>query len=211
MLRRNTFLEIAAGIGVVLIVGVLGVTVPAAHQSPVWPFAYTLSWQPLQQSAWMQVVVTAAAIVACISAAVAVAGLLGRPPRLHFAALAGLAIPAGIVAWLLAAPAYPTTYLVSPVRYTADAIVSGSALYASHCNACHGDEGRGTSAAATSLPAKPVSLTERVPSQREGDLFWWIAHGKTSMPGFASQLNDIEIWNLIQFLDAQARHGMPSP
>ena len=27
---------------------------------------------------------------------------------------------------------------------------------------------------------------------------------KTPMPGFASQLNDIEIWNLIQFLDAQA-------
>ena len=204
LLRRNTFLEIAAGIGVVLIVGVLGLTVPAAHQSPVWPFAYTLSWQPLQQSAWMQVVVTAAAIVACISAAVAVAGLLGRPPRLYFAALAGLAIPGGIVAWLLAAPAHPTTYLVSPVRYTADAIVSGSALYASHCNACHGNEGRGTSAGATSLPAKPLSLTERVPSQREGDLFWWIAHGKTPMPGFASQLSDIEIWNLIQFLDAQA-------
>ena len=177
LLRRNTFLEIAAGIGVVLIVGVLGVTVPAAHQPPVWPFAYTLSWQALQQSAWMQVVVTAAAIVACICAAVIVTGLLGRPPRLHFAALAGIAIPAGIVAWLLAAPAYPTTYLVSPVRYTADAIVSGSALYASHCSACHGDEGRGTSAAATSLPAKPASLTERVPSQREGDLFWWIAHG----------------------------------
>ncbi len=56
------------------------------------------------------------------------------------------------------------------------------------------------------LPVKPASLTERVPSLREGDLFWWIAHGvsNTSMPGFASHLSDADIWNLIQFLDAQA-------
>jgi copper resistance protein D len=56
------------------------------------------------------------------------------------------------------------------------------------------------------LPVKPASLPERVPNQREGDLFWWIAHGipNTPMPGFASKLSDVEIWNLIQFLDAQA-------
>ena len=202
LLRRSAVLEIVAGIGVVLIVGVLGVTVPAAHQSPVWPFDYTLSWQVLQKSAWMQVLAAAAGIVACICAAVTVAGLLGRPPRLRFAALAGIAIPAGILAWLLAAPASPTTYAVSPVRYTADAIASGSTLYASHCNACHGGDGP----TADLLPAKPANLTERIPTQREGDLFWRIAHGipKTPMPGFASQLSDTEIWNLIQFLYAQA-------
>jgi putative copper export protein/mono/diheme cytochrome c family protein len=201
-LRRNTVLEIAAGIGVVIIVGMLGVTVPGAHQPPVWPFAHTLSWQALQQSAWMQVVVPGAVIVACICAAVIVTGLLGRPPRLYFAALAGIAIPAGIVAWLLGTKAYPTTYSVSPVRYSADAIVRGSALYASHCSACHGGEGT----AITSLRVKPTSLMERVPSQLEGDLFWWIAHGipNTRMPGFASLLSDDDIWSVIQFLDAQA-------
>ncbi len=62
MLRRTAVLEIAAGIGVVLIVAVLGVTVPAAHQPPVWPFDHTLSWQPIQQSAWMQVAVAAAGL-----------------------------------------------------------------------------------------------------------------------------------------------------
>ena len=203
LLRRTAVLEIAAGIGVVIIVGVLGVTVPAAHQSPVWPFDYTLSWQPLQQSAWMQVVVAAAGTVACICTALTVIGLLGRPPRVRFAALAGIALPAGIFAWLLGVPAYPTTYAVSPIGYSADAIVSGSALYASHCNACHGGDGDSTAA---TKRAKPVSLAERVPSQREGDLFWWIAHGvsNTPMPGFASQLSDTHIWNLIQFLDAQA-------
>jgi putative copper resistance protein D len=209
LLRRNAVLEIAAGIGVVTIVGGLGVTVPAAHAFPVWPFDYTLSSQSLQQSAWMQLAVTAAGLVACICAAVIVAGLVGRPPRLRFAALAGIAIPAGMFAWLLGVPAYPTTYSVSPVRYNADSIASGSAIYASRCITCHGRDGRGDGVAAASLPIKPASLPELVPSRREGDLFWRIAHGvpKTPMPGFASQLNDIEIWNLIQFLDAQAMAG----
>jgi putative copper resistance protein D len=154
----------------------------------------------------MQVAVAAAGTVACISAAITVRGALGRPPRLRFAALAGIAIPAGIFAWLLGVPAYPTTYSVSPVRYTADAIVSGAVQYASQCIACHGRDGQGDGPATSSLPIKPASLTERVPNRREGDLFWWIAHGvpKTPMPGFASKLSDLEIWNLIQFLDAQA-------
>ena len=79
--------------------------------------------------------------MAFISIAVTVADCSVDPAR-AFAALAGIAIAAGIFAWLLGVPAHPTTYSVSPVRYTADAIASGSALYAAHCGACHGDEGR---------------------------------------------------------------------
>ena len=148
----------------------------------------------------------AAGTVACIAAAIVVRGALSRPPRIPIAALAGIAIPAGMFAWLLAVPAYPTTYAVSPVRYVADAIASGAAQYASQCIACHGRDGQGDGPAASSLPIKPASLTERVPNRREGALFWWIAHGvpKTPMPGFASKLSDLEIWSLIQFLDAQA-------
>jgi putative copper export protein/mono/diheme cytochrome c family protein len=205
LLRRNAILEITAGIGVVIIVGALGVTVPAAHQAPVWPFDHTLSWQRIQESAWVQLVLAAAGTVACIAAAIVVKGALSRPPRLRFAALAGVAVPAGLFAWLLAVPAYPTTYSTSPVRYTAEAIASGSSLYASHCSACHGRDGQGDGAAASSLPIRPTSLTERVANRREGDLFWWIARGipGTPMPGFASQLGDLDIWDVIQFLDAQ--------
>ncbi len=213
LLRRNALLEIVTGTGVVIIVGALGVMVPAVHQSPVWPFEYTLSWQAVEQSAWMQVTLAAAGTIACIAAAIMVGGTLSRPPRLALAALAGVAVPVGMFAWLLAVPAHPTTYTVSPVRYTTDAIASGGALYASHCMSCHGRDGQGDGPAASPLPIRPSSLTERVPTQREGDLYWRIAHGipGTPMPGFAAQLNDTEIWNLIQFLDAQAeaRNAVP--
>lgn len=205
-LRRNAVLEIVAGTGVVLIVGALGVTVPASHQPPVWPFDHTLGWQRIEEAAWVQLVLAAAGATACIAVAILVSGLLGRPPRIRFAALAGVVVPAGLFAWLLVVPAHPTTYSTSPVRYTADAIASGSRLYAVHCIGCHGRNGQGDGAAATSLPLPPASLTERVPNRREGDLFWWIAHGipGTPMPGFASLLGDADIWDLIQFLDAQS-------
>jgi putative copper export protein/mono/diheme cytochrome c family protein len=205
LLRRNAMLEIAFGIGVIAIVGALGVTVPAAHQPPIWPFDSTLSFDSIQQSAWMQLVVVVTGAIACVAAVALVAGALSRPPHVRIVAVAGLVIPVGILALLLAVPAYPTTYLASPVRYTAEAIATGSTLYAASCGACHGRDGRGEGSTTLSLPRVRLDLNERVPERREGDVFWSIAHGVpgTPMPGFASQMSDREIWSLIQFLDAQ--------
>jgi putative copper resistance protein D len=45
-LRRSAFIETAAGVAVVGIVGVLGITIPAAHQAPVWPFNLGLDLNP---------------------------------------------------------------------------------------------------------------------------------------------------------------------
>lgn len=205
LLQRNATLEIAFGIGVIAIVAVLGVTVPATHQPAIWPFDRTLSFDAIQQSAWMQLIVAAVGAVASIAAVALVAGALSRPPHLKIAAVAGIVIPGGILAYLLAVPAHPTTYLVSPVPYTADAIATGSTLYAANCGVCHGRDGRGEESDALSLSNARVNLNDRVPERREGNLFWSIAHGipGTPMPGFKSQLNDVEIWSLIQYLDGQ--------
>jgi putative copper resistance protein D len=84
-------------------------------------------------------------------------------------------------------------------------MVHGAALYAQRCSTCHGIEGHGDGSAAASSSEKLVDLVEHVPHHRAGELFWWIAHGipGTPMPGFASQMRDAEIWELIQFLRAQ--------
>ncbi len=204
-LRRNATLEIALGIGVIAIVGVLGVTVPAKHQPVIWPFDRTLSFDSIQQSAGMQFVVAAAGMLACIAALALVAGALSRPPHIRSATVAGIVIPGAILVYLLAVPSYPTTYLVSPVRYTADAVATGSTLYAVNCSVCHGRHGRGIDSVELSSPNTQLDLSDRVPHRREGNLFWSIAHGVsgTPMPGFAPQMSDVEIWSLIRFLDAQ--------
>jgi hypothetical protein len=47
---RNASAEILVGLVIVAIVGVLGVTPPAIHETPIWPFAHTLSFAPAEQS-----------------------------------------------------------------------------------------------------------------------------------------------------------------
>jgi putative copper export protein/mono/diheme cytochrome c family protein len=206
LLRRNAILEIAAGSVVVTIVGALGVSIPGAHQPPLWPFDHTLSWQPAERSAWVGAIVAATITLACVAAGVTLEGARRRRPRLLIAGLACVAATTAISAWLLAVPAYPTTYLASPVPYTTDSIIRGAMLYDRSCSACHGAHGHGDGPAAASLPIKPSDLAEHATLHHPGDLFWWIAHGVpgTPMPGFATRLSDSEIWDLVQFLRAQA-------
>ena len=205
-LRRNATMETAAGVIIVVIVGVLGVMVPAAHQSAVWPFDHTLSWQAAQQSIGVGTAAVMAGSVACVAAGVALSGALRKQWRLGTAGIVATAVAATILAWTLAVPAYPTTYAASPTRYTTDAIVRGAGLYAQNCGACHGPNGRGDGPAATSLSIMPTDLAAHASSHRVGELFWWIAHGfpGTPMPGFAPRLSDAEIWDLVQFLRAQS-------
>jgi len=204
-LRRNALLEAAAGLLVLALVGVLGITVPAAHQAPVWPFAYTLSLEPVYEAVGLSTALVFAASVALVAAGIAVRGFRTRRSGLWISGLAGICVAASSSAWLLAVPAHPTSYLTSPVRYTTTSIVSGSARYARDCSACHGSHGRDGRAAA-SLAMKTANLLEYASHHRAGDVFWVIAHGipGTPMPAFAPQLTDSEIWELIQYLRAQS-------
>ena len=205
-LRRNALLEAAAGLLVVTLVGVLGITVPAAHQAPVWPFAHTLSLEPVYKSVGISTALVFAASLALVAAGVALRGFRTRRPTLWIPGLAAICLAVSSGAWLLAVPAHPTSYQASPVRFTTTAIVNGSARYARDCSDCHGSQGRGDGPAAASLVSKPANLVEHASRHRAGDLFWMIAHGVrgTAMPAFAPQLTDVEIWEVIQFLFAQA-------
>jgi len=44
-LRRNVIAEACLGATILLIVGALGITPPALHSQPSWPFSFRLSWQ----------------------------------------------------------------------------------------------------------------------------------------------------------------------
>jgi putative copper resistance protein D len=203
--RCNAMFEVALGVGVIAIVAALGVVVPAVHAPIIWPFDYTLSFDPIRQSAWMQLGVVAAGTVACIAAIALLAGALGRPPRVRITALAGMFVALMIYVSLLFVPAHPTTYLVSAVPYTADAIAEGSTLYVDNCGTCHGFGGRGNGEGVIPPTNVQLNLNDITPQRRAGDLFWSIAQGipATSMPGFGGQLAEAEIWSLVQFLDAQ--------
>lgn len=202
-LRRNALLEIIAGLGIISIVGALGVTIPGAHQSPVWPFEHTLEWPSAKPGA-TYVALVALAAIAFAGVATIAAALLRRRVWLLAGGLAVIATTLAISVWLLAEPAYPTSYASPPLPYATSPIARGATVYAQNCAQCHGEDGRGNGPAADSMATKPVDLTEHASHHRIGDLYWWIAHGipGTPMPGFGKQLSDDEIWSVVRYLHA---------
>ena len=108
--------------------------------------------------------------------------------------------------YVVVAPAYPTTYATSPVRYTTRAIAQGAALFAENCAQCHGAHGHGDGPLAGALTNKPADLVMHAQHHSAGDMFWWIVHGVagTPMPPFDTRLSETSIWTLTQFLRAQS-------
>ena len=199
--------ETVLGLAIVAIVGALGVTIPALHAQPVWPFPYTLRWEAAAESAARHTAVLAAGAGTLLALVSMLVGAGTRRRRIAIIGVTGFGSALAVSAWLLAVPAHPTTYFRSPVRYTAASIARGARLFAQNCVTCHGLYGYGDGPAAASLPVKPANLTEEhLFHHGEGNLFWWLQHGipGTPMPGFSDQMAEPRMWDVINFLRAQA-------
>ena len=210
-LRLSVAFETAIGAAVVFAAGFLGSLAPGLHEQPVWPFAWRPSLVALADPDIRQEVALA---LLAIGAAVAVAagGFCFQRWRLPALVLGGTAV------WF-AAPhleplfveAYPTSYFVSPTRFSADSILRGQALFAAHCTACHGAAGKGDGPEARLLPAGAADLTAaHLWDHSDGDLYWWLSQGIDSgldtkggqtMPGFPALSSD-DRWALIDFVRA---------
>jgi putative copper resistance protein D len=205
LLRRNAGAEIVVGLAIVAIVGVLGVTPPAIHETPVWPFAHTLSFAPAEQSPWLLMALVAAGLMAVVCAGVALAAIRRHRLRQSLGSLAAIVALAAIFLPRLATRAYPSTYWVSPIPYTTDAIVAGAKVYAANCRECHGLHRLDGPGLVQHVPAPARDASEHALRHRDGEHYWWIARGipGTSMPAFGSRLADDDIWNVIEYLNAQ--------
>jgi len=204
-LRRNAMIEIASGILVLAIVGALGTTVPGVHQAPVWPFSFTLDFN-LERLHEIRGALVMTGALAVIGLFAGVTGARRRRLRWWAPGVVALALSVAASARLLAAPAYPTSYAASPVPYDVAAVAHGTARFAQACSSCHGAAGRGDGPAAAALPVPPADLVAHFPHHREGDMFWWIAHGLpgTPMPAFSPPFSDTQVWEVVQFLHARA-------
>jgi copper resistance protein D len=201
-LRGNAAAEAALGLAVLGVVGALGATVPALHEQTGWPFPYTLD---LDAARGAEALLGALLVVPLIALPLLIAGARGRRVLGGAgAALLAAALASGV--WLLAAPAHPTTYLRSPVRYAADSIARGAGLYREHCAECHGPRAHGDGPAAASLPVRPLDLAAHGSQHREGDLYWWVERGipGTPMPGYAGAIPESGVWDILNLVRAEA-------
>jgi putative copper resistance protein D len=205
-LRRNVCLEAALGLAILLVVAGLGVTPPARHVPPAWPFSFRFAWQVTKDLPGVQTRVAVGSQLAVLGLTTVLLAAIVRRRRWPWVAGAGgVAVAIGLGAALppLAVDAYPTTYLRPPLAYTAISVARGQTLYREHCARCHGVAGYGDGPAATGLRVRPADLTARHTADHTvGDLFWWLTHGipRSGMPGFGDRLAEDDRWDLINFL-----------
>jgi putative copper resistance protein D len=215
--RMALFIAIEAGL-VLVVLGLataMTVTTPALHDDPVWPWPVRISLDALPEVPVLQRLaqLPIASVLAVSGLTIlAVAFLVRRRPIPLFATLFALAASgAAIGLQPLMVQAYPTSFVRSPLSYTAGSIAEGMAVYQAHCASCHGTPtpDRATPRGWGSAVDLLASETAR---RSAGDLFWLITHGRPDrgMPEFGSRLQEAQRWHVINFLRALAMSGFYS-
>ncbi|MES2944445.1 MAG: cytochrome c, partial [Pseudomonadota bacterium] len=206
----------SAQLGLLSLLHAIGLA-PDVHGQPAWPFSSRIAGEMLLRDAGhARSVLASAACLALVLLALLVS-IFWRRARFY---LWGLALAALLLApWpqasLLLTSATPTSFHSSQSGFTAEGIVRGQQLYQQACMRCHGADGRGEGPDAASLAMWPPTLNGSLLWKRlEGELFWHVRHGmqgrdgKPTMPGLGQQLNDAQVWELLDFLQAQAAGEM---
>jgi putative copper resistance protein D len=205
-LRRFVTLEAALAMAVLVVVAVMGVTPPARHEQPVWPFAFRLAWDAVADTPEARPFVLVGSQVAVLGVVALLASrLLRRATRTAVVAGGAVLVLAGLAMALppLATDAYPTTYQRPAVPYQAGSIAAGALTYREQCAACHGVTGAGNGPAGAAMSPPPSDLrAHHTTLHTAGDLFWWITHGRRQMPAFGERLDVDQRWDLVNFIRA---------
>lgn len=182
-----------------------------ADGQAAWPWAHRIALETLRIDAGL----TRQLAFACAATALAV--------TLGFVALASRkwrfasSIAALVIAWfapwppstLWLAPAVPTSFQRDPAPFSVSNVIRGAHLYAQHCAACHGADGRGEGPLAATLAHWPPTFAGSLLARRlDGELFWRVRHGTrdehgaATMPGFAATLGPHDTWAVLDYLKA---------
>jgi len=88
------------------------------------------------------------------------------------------------------------------VKTNPESVKAGAALFAKHCQSCHGNKGLGDGTKASELKTEPGDFsTAAFQGQSDGSLFYKITEGRDDMPSFKKKIPDAnDVWNLVNFL-----------
>jgi putative copper export protein/mono/diheme cytochrome c family protein/peroxiredoxin len=207
--RMAVFIALEAAL-VLVVLGLataMTVTTPALHDDPVWPWPIRISLDAVPE------VPIAFVLGASGLTILAAAFLVRRRPILLGGTLFAL-IASGAAVGLqpTIVRAYPTSFVLPPLTYTAGSIAEGMAVYQAHCASCHETPTLGRAAQKGSPRGRALDLLAPGTARRSaGDLFWLITHGRPDrgMPEFGSRLQEAQCWHVINFLRAMGATADP--
>lgn len=89
----------------------------------------------------------------------------------------------------------------NPAAPDAESLVRGESLYATHCQTCHGDGGRGEGPVGLKYVPPPADLNlPYVQNQPDGRLFYTISHGGLVMPYYRDAIPAADRWHLVNYV-----------
>lgn len=91
--------------------------------------------------------------------------------------------------------------LKNPIQSTDKTKQEGRTLYLNNCSPCHGQSGKGDGPVGQKFLPRPADLTSpRVQGQTDGEIFWKVTEGISTMPPTKGRLTDIERWTVVTYL-----------
>ena len=90
----------------------------------------------------------------------------------------------------------------NPLAPSADRLRKGKSLFATHCQKCHGPQGKGDGPdSSTTEPAADLTDPFRIELNPDGVLYYKIMNGHPpAMPAFKSKLTKNDAWTLVGFV-----------
>ena len=88
----------------------------------------------------------------------------------------------------------------NPIKSNKTSIDLGKEVYIQFCADCHGKKGDGNGSMTAELETKAPDLKNSAKNHSDGDLFWKIQNGKREMPSFKEELEEKEIWSVINYV-----------
>jgi mono/diheme cytochrome c family protein len=91
----------------------------------------------------------------------------------------------------------------SPLQPTPSVLKKGQSSFASHCQRCHGKEGKGDGPESDpDGPAADLTDASRASINTDGVLFYKIWNGRSNpkMPTFKSEMTKDEVWAIVEYV-----------
>jgi mono/diheme cytochrome c family protein len=99
--------------------------------------------------------------------------------------------------------------IANPVAPTAESIAAGETTYKRRCSGCHGLDAKGGAAKEVFLKPAPNLIDDSYDhGSSDGEMFYVIKNGVPPdlvMDGWGERLSDTEIWNIVNYLRAEAK------